>query len=121
MKEIMEVIRNARITDGRHKFSPELGYPLITDGLMALDKEAKCIELYVRIGSWQTKSSKPDPEFQKWVLTVKDNKSGKLLCYNKNGKRVLTDKISYIDTPLIGLTLYLIDGVLMLPGEYMEV
>lgn len=117
MKEILSIISNATKTEGRHVISPEAGYPMITDGVKAVGDAAKCRDLLLTIGEWQTKSGKLDSAFQKWVLTVKDNKA-KYRVYDKGSKRVITVLIPYVDTRLKALTLYLVDGTLMLPTEY---
>lgn len=57
-------------------------------------------------------------EFQVWTLTVEDDRSAWLSCEDGDGYRALTKRIPYTDFPLPDITLYLVEGVLMLPSEY---
>ena len=56
-------------------------------------------------------------EFQIWRLEVKDD-SAVLICEEDTDQQVLTQKIPYTDFPLPEMKLYLIDKIILLPGEY---
>ena len=101
-----------------HKFSPFKGFPVATDGVIALAQEAECFWLLDAIGSYQGKNKTLDPEFQVWKLTVnQDNDSAVLRGYNDK-TLIVEQKISYTDFPLDEIKLYLINNVILLPSEY---
>ena len=117
-EEIMQIIHHSTGTECYHKFSPFSGYPVITDGVKALADAAGCYWLCDVIGSWQSKSSKLDANFQVWKLLVNEDKTAVIRGYNNGEARVVSQKIPYTDFPLAELKLFLVDDVLMLPSEY---
>lgn len=56
-------------------------------------------------------------EFQIWRLEVKDN-SGLLICEEDTDQPVLSQKIPYTDFPLEEIKFFLIDKIILLPGEH---
>ena len=56
-------------------------------------------------------------EFQIWRLEVKDD-SGLLICEEDTDQPVLSQKIPYTDFPLEEIKFFLIDRIILLPGEY---
>ena len=56
-------------------------------------------------------------EFQIWRLEVK-NDSGLLICEEDTDQPVLSQKIHYTDFPLEEIKFFLIDRIILLPGEY---
>ena len=57
-------------------------------------------------------------DFQVWRLTVRADRSATLSVTDGNENKLLTCGIHMTDFPLSGISLYLIDGVLLLPSEY---
>ncbi|MCA2684625.1 MAG: hypothetical protein IM504_04025 [Microcystis sp. M038S2] len=55
---------------------------------------------------------------QFWKLRVNSDHSASLTCERDEGNIALSQEISYTDFPLESVTLYLADGVLLLPSEY---
>lgn len=57
-------------------------------------------------------------DFQLWILTVKEDKSATLCCYEDSGMPLaFTQKIPYTDFPLKSIKLYLENNTLCLPSE----
>ena len=115
--EIMEIVNHSTGTPARHRFSPLPGYPVATDGAIAVAEAAECYWLLDVVGSYQSDRAF-DPEFQVWTLEVDlEESSGVVKGYNDR-ELIVTQEISFTDFPLEELKLYLIDGVIMLPSEY---
>jgi hypothetical protein len=115
-KEIMDLISHATGTFAYHRFSPVGGYPVITDGVMAVAQAAGCFWLLDIIGSYQP-NAKLGRVFQVWTLKVNRDKSGVVRGYN-DATLIITQKIPYTDFPLDEIKLYCIGGVILLPSEY---
>ncbi len=62
------------------------------------------------------------PEFQFWTLTVETRGAmrGAVLTCRADSDRepAITERYAWTDFPLAKLTLYVVDNVLLLPGEY---
>ena len=114
--EILALISNATGTSQYHRFSMFSGFPLITDGVLAVAETAKCFWLLDIIGSYQF-MRKLDKHFQVWKLTVNPDKSAVVEGYNDT-TLIITQEIPYTDFPLDEIKLYLIDGIVLLPSEY---
>jgi hypothetical protein len=70
----------------------------------------------------QPAAKKRTDGFQLWTLTVHERgpmRGAVLTCRrDSNEEPVITERIAWTDFPLTSLTLYVIDGVALLPGEY---
>ena len=116
-KEILDIISHAHSSEAYHKFSPIPGFPVATDGAIALAEAAGSFWLLDVIGSYQT-DERLDPSFQVWKLEVnRENSTGVVHGYNDT-ELIVTQVIPYTDFPLDEIKLYLIDGVILLPSEY---
>jgi len=81
-EEIYQILLQAHGTDAYHKFSPIPGYPVATDGVIALAKAAGCFWLLDVIGSYQM-NKRLDPGFQLWKLKVNfEDESAVVYGYN---------------------------------------
>lgn len=117
IETILDRINNSTGTENYHKFSPIPGFPVITDGVLALAEAAGYYWLLDIIGSYQS-NGKLDKAFQVWTLNVhKDNNSAFVRGYNDT-TLIVTQKIPHTDFPPGEVKLYLIDGVILLPSEY---
>jgi hypothetical protein len=115
--EIMNVINCSTGTEAYHRFSSFPGFPVATDGVIALAEAAGCFWLLDVIGSYQT-NRRLDPEFQVWRLDVnRKRQSGIVRGYNDTDL-IITQDIPFTDFPLGEVKLFLIDGVILLPSEY---
>jgi hypothetical protein len=113
--EIMDIINQAYGTEGYHKYSPIPGYPVATDGVIAVAEAGGCFWLLDVIGSYQN-DKRLDPAFQVWKLEVRENRSAVVRGYN-DVELIISQEIPVTDFPLEELKLFIMDGVLMLPSE----
>ena len=115
-EEILAIISHAIATESYHKYSPLPGYPVITDGVLALAEAVGCYWLLDVIGSHQS-NKQLDKEFQVWKLEVDvENGKGVVRGYNDT-ELIVTQEIPFTDFPLAELKLFLMDGILLIPSE----
>lgn len=90
---------------------------LLTDGCEFLREHAKCYWLFDLICSYQYKIT--DEPFQVWKLK-KTGSIGWIVSANDgNYNRLVKQNIVYSDFPLEeGITIFLTDGIALLPSEY---
>ena len=69
------------------------------------------------IGSYQT-DPKLDKSFQVWTLVRDKDGDGATVTGMNDDTPVITQYIEYTDFPLDKVTLFLSNGVLMIPSEY---
>lgn len=115
--EIMDIISNAHSSEAYHKFSLMPGFPVATDGVIALAEAAGCYWFLDIIGSYQTKE-KLDPDFQVWRLEVNLKDSTAVVYGYNDTELIISQEIPYTDFPLAEVKLYLTDKVILLPKEY---
>jgi len=114
---ILDIISQSHGTNAYHRFSPILGFPVITDGVLAVAEAAGCYWLLDIIGSYQGNVELSNV-FQVWTLEVNHEQySGVVRGYNDE-TLIITQKIPYTDFPLDEIKLYLMNGVIFLPSEY---
>jgi hypothetical protein len=90
-----------------------------TDGIHYLAERAGAYWLIDAIASWQPTVRAVEEEFQLWELTVDENNRASLTARSDTGTpAIIEQKIDYTDFPLKSLTLYLENGVLLLPSEH---
>lgn len=91
---------------------------LITDGCDFIREECKANWLFDAILSFQMKESIKAESFQVWKLKKQDNDTWLLHCEDGNRKIIAVQHIVYSDFKLDEITIWLVDGVVMLPSEY---
>lgn len=116
-EEIQNMLNEFNSTSAYHKFSPIRGFPVATDGIIALAEAAGCYWFPDIIGSYQT-NEKLDSEFQVWTLTVNHEDNTAVVNGYNDTELIITQEIPFTDFPLDELKVYLIDGVILLPSEY---
>lgn len=116
-QEILNIIHEASGTEAYHQFSAIKGFPVITDGVLALAEAAGCYWLLDIVGSYQT-NKKLDKAFQVWTLEVNEESRNAVVNGKNDTKIVITQEIEYTDFPLSKVKLFLINGVILLPSEY---
>jgi len=84
-----------------------------TDGIKFLADNAGAYWLIDAIASYQRKEP-----FQLWELKVNDSKAVLTMKEDTNEPVLVKQEITYTDFPLDEITLYLIDGILLLTSEY---
>ena len=115
-QETLDILNSTPNSEGYHAISPIPGYPVATDGVIALAEAAGCHWLLDVIGSHQ-RDKRLDPSFQVWKLEVSKDRSSTVRGYNDT-VLIVTQSIAVTDFPLDGLKLFVMDGVIMLPSEY---
>ena len=116
-KEILDIIKYANGTEAYHKFSSIKHYPVATDGVIAVAEAAGCYWLLDIIGSYQT-DKRLDPNFQVWKLVVNHADSTAVVSGCNDTKLIITQEIPRTDFPLDELTLFLMNGIILLPSEH---
>jgi len=92
---------------------------LLTDGVVYLSEKAQCFWLINAILSHQIYKNVSAEPFQVWKLErIVDEESWLLSMEDGNGNEITFQEIEYSDFPLDSITLWFVDGVLMLPTEY---
>ncbi len=84
-----------------------------TDGVQAMAEVGGAYWLIDAIASYRRREP-----FQVWKLTVKDGKGALTMQEDSDQPVIVKQKIPYTDFPLDEITLFLIDGVLLLTSEY---
>jgi hypothetical protein len=70
------------------------------------------------VASHQVAPSVRAEEFQVWKLTVAADRTALAVADDGNGREVARQVIEFTDFPLDEMTLWLVNGTLLLPGEY---
>jgi len=90
-----------------------------TDGVSYLADKGECHWLLDVIASYQIKSEIRKTKFQVWEFKKDINGGGVVTMKEDKGKpEIVNQKIPHTDFPLNEISLWLIDGVLILPSEY---
>ncbi len=90
----------------------------LTDGCDFLRDQAECYWLFDAILSNQYRIRKRDRRFQLWKLEKQIDIYRTLTCKNGKKETIIARLIEYTDFPLDEITIWVIDGVAMLPCEY---
>jgi len=116
--DILAVINGSSGTENYHKISMIPKAPVGTDGTLRLAVVASCFWLLDIIVSYQH-HKRLDPNFQVWKLQVDVEKKNAVVSgYNDTNDLVVMQIIPYTDFPLDEVTLFLVNGVILLPSEY---
>jgi len=103
-------------TGTEHYYRHWLGFNY-TDGVKFLAEKANCFWLLDAVGSYQ--HTLKDKGFQIWILKVNKDKSAVLeMREDSDTPIIVRQEIKYTDFPMEEITLYYIDGVLLLTSEY---
>ncbi len=90
----------------------------LTDGCDYVRKEAKAYWLFDAILSHQLTSTVNKQSFQVWRLKKQEDDTWLLDCEDGNKNILATQHIEYSDFLIDEITIWLVDGVAMLPSEY---
>ena len=93
---------------------------IYTDGVEYLAEKASAYWLIDLIASYQNSKFVRQNTFQVWKLNLhlQDKNQATVTCDDGNGNILVTQVLEYTDFPEDFIKLYLVDNVLMLPGEY---
>jgi hypothetical protein len=89
-----------------------------TEGVKYLADTAGAYWLIDLVASWCAHQKLRGEEFVAWKLTVRRDHTATVTADDGNDHVLITQDIPFTDFPLEEVTLYLIDGVLLLPSEY---
>ena len=89
-----------------------------TDGVKHVADAGGAYWLIDEIAFAQVKPIIAHEAFQLWRLTLKENRSARLVCEDGNGRAVWRKHIPWTDFPMAELSLYCVNRVIHLPSEY---
>ena len=115
-REILDIINHAYGSDAYRKYSPIPGYPAATDGVIALAEAAGCYWFLEIIGSYQA-DKRLNPAFQVWKLEVSLKDNNAFVRGFNDADLIISQEIPFTDFPLAEATLFLMDGIVLLPSE----
>jgi hypothetical protein len=98
----------------RHALMRSVTY---TDGVKYVADEAGAHWLLDLIATNQMTPAVKAEEFQVWKLTVKGN-TAQIVCEDGNDNVVFEQDIEFTDFPEPGITMWLTNGMILLPSEY---
>lgn len=118
-EDIRAALREQTGTFHYWRVFPFKGAPVVTDGVKEMIDLCEAYWLVADITAYQAEEKIRKEEFQVWRLVCGQNDTAVLICEDGNGHVLMKEDIAYTDFPLPeGVTLYLDNGVLLLPGEY---
>jgi hypothetical protein len=89
-----------------------------TPGVADMAEMCSAYWLIDLVASHQVAPSVRAEEFQVWKLTVAADRTALAVADDGNGREVARQVIEFTDFPLDEMTLWLVNGTLLLPGEY---
>ena len=89
-----------------------------TPGIADMAEMCSAYWLIDLVASHQVAPSVRAEEFQVWKLTVAADRTALAVADDGNGREVARQVIEFTDFPLDEMTLWLVSGTLLLPGEY---
>lgn len=105
-------------TENMFEHKTFFGKFLLSDGANYIREKAQARWLYDAIMSYQGYSNLKAESFQSWTLEKVSDLSFLLSCDDGNGNVLAKQKIQSSDFPLQSITIWLCDGVCLLPSEY---
>jgi len=111
-EEIERALAQCYGTEGYYKNTGVLSF-MYTDGVKMMWEMCEAYWLLIAISSYRRKE-----EFQVWTLKVEDNTAVLTMKEDSDRPDLVSQKIPYTDFPLSEITMFLIDGVLILTTEY---
>lgn len=91
---------------------------IYTPGVADMAELCRAYWLIDLIASHQMDRKLAAEEFQLWTLNVEANRTAVARATDGNDKLLAGQQIAFTDFPLDEIKLYLVQGTLMLPGEY---
>lgn len=108
-----ELLKNLEQFCGTETYYQHISGKCFTAGVKYLADNAECYWLLDKI--LFTNRSEP---FQVWKLLVQDQTGTLTMIEDIGCPELVKQRIPYTDFPLDSITLWLIDGILILPNEY---
>lgn len=91
---------------------------LLTDGCDFIKREAEAFWLFDSILAHQIDNTVRGLYHQVWRLKKQPEDGWQLTCEDGNGNLFVEQKIQFSDFPLQEITIWVIDGIALLPSEY---
>jgi hypothetical protein len=91
---------------------------LLTDGCDYIRREAESYWLFDSILAYQMDKTVRGLYHQVWRLMKQSDDTWQLTSEDGNNNLIVAQKIQFSDFPLPEITIWIIDGVAMLPSEY---
>lgn len=118
-----ETLAKFNSTENLHEFSTLTPNVLLTDGTKYLAERAGAYWLMDIIGLFQDINAEYNIElFQLWTLTVREDSTAVLLCFDGPRNQIFRQYFDYTEFPLRKIDLYAVHVehriIIMLPGEY---
>lgn len=98
----------------KHPLFPKYLY---TEGVRYLAKEGNAYWLIEYVFSRQDKNISKHP-FQVWKLQVHKDRTASIIIEDGNCEKITSYQLDYTDFPIKEITLWFIEGTLLLPSEY---
>lgn len=113
-QEILDCLGNFYGTEQYYKY----GNSILTDGAFFIANSCESFWLMDLICSYQIHNKFKKEYFQVFNLKRIDEDSFRVTMEDGNNKQLGFQDITYSDFPLDSITLWRVDGVIMLPSEY---
>ena len=91
---------------------------LLTDGCDYIRREAESFWLFDSIVTYQLDMTVRGLYHQVWKLTKQSDETWLLTCKDGNNNICVVQRIQFSDFPLADITIWIIDGIALLPSEY---
>ena len=108
----------AHFTGDLERYRHWTGRTVYTPGVQYLAQKANAYWLIDLVVSWQLQRKIAAAPFQIWKLTVRRDRTATATATNGGDRELATQAIPFTDFPLEEVSLWLVDGTLMLPSEY---
>jgi len=117
-EEIQDVLDCFVGTFGYHTHQLGNQKLLLTDGCDYVRREAQAFWLFDLILSHQMSKSIQEIHHQVWKLKKQPDETWLMNCEDGNKNLILSQKIEFSDFPLPEISIWVLDGVALLPSEY---
>jgi hypothetical protein len=108
----------AQFTGDLERYRHWTGRLVYTPGILHLAKKADAYWLIDLVASWQIHAAVAREDFQIWKLIVRPDQTATATATSDTKAPLASQDIPHTDFPLPEITLWLIDGTLILPSEY---
>ena len=116
--ELLEALEYFTGTFGYHTHQNGKHKLLITDGCDYIRREAESNWLFDCILSHQIFKAVKELYHQVWRLKKQSDDTWMLTCEDGNNNLISAQEIQFSDFPLPEITIWVVDGVALLPSEY---
>ena len=101
-----------------HYYQHQMGLIHFTDGIKYLAENAGAYWLIDIVASYQVDHKVKQESFQVFELKVDTDKSATITITDGNDNILRVQELEYTDFPLSEITVWCVDKIMLLPGEY---